>query len=112
MDQEVGRKSLSGKPRSRGLSRREELLIRDREAHVVQMAQKRAPWHSRCVGEKEQAQTRAAQARNALSRARQRLHALINDAGEIEQNCAYHRARMPEGLGGPGRKIWSPGTFN
>jgi hypothetical protein len=31
-----------------------------------------------------------AQVGDGLNRARQRLLALINHAGEIEQNCAYH----------------------
>ena len=94
MDQEVRRKSPGGKPRSRGLSRREELLVGNRDAHFVQTRQKRASRHARRVGEKTQAQARLAQTRDGIDGARQRLFALINDAGKIEQNCAYHRARM------------------
>src|SRR6476646_11560918 len=35
-----------------------------------------------------------AQVCDGIDRARQGLFALVNDAGEIEQDCAYHRARM------------------
>src|SRR5437868_10624748 len=40
VDQEVRRKSPGQKPRPRGLSRREQLLVRDRDAHAFQAREK------------------------------------------------------------------------
>jgi hypothetical protein len=68
----------------------EQLIVGDGDAHAIQAREQRAPRHARGVGEEAQAKAGIAQARDGLNRARQRLLALINDAGKIEQNCAYH----------------------
>jgi hypothetical protein len=90
MDQEMRRKLPRRKPRPCCLSRREQLFIGNGDAHAVKAREKRAPRHARRVGEKAQAQARLTQARDGSDGAWQRLLALINDAGKIEQNSAYH----------------------
>jgi hypothetical protein len=104
MDEQRGRAVVGGEPIACGLSRREQFAVFDVEAELGKTSQHLALRHAGRVGDEAQGQTRLAQALDCRKSAGQRMIAVVDHAGEVEQGALDHGFKFERRTGAGQRR--------
>jgi hypothetical protein len=90
MNEQRGRAVIRGEPIARGLSRREQFAFPNVQTELSKAPQHFALRHAGGVGDETHRKTRLAQALDCRKSAGQRMIAVVDHAGEVEQGATDH----------------------